>query len=257
MKEQPKVSVIMPAYNCERYISAAIESVLEQSWENFELLVVDDCSRDGTAACVEKYTRRDSRVRLICCGKNQGVAMARNRGIDEAAGEYIAFLDSDDVWVREKLEKQLSIAEETGAEIVYGSYSFIDEAGKRIKRPFVVPEFTDFGRMINRNVIGNSTVLLKADLLAEHRFRSDVHHEDYVLWLELLEIPVKARGCRDVLMHYRQVGDARNRNKLQAARERWKIYRTVLDLSVLRSACAFVCYSVSGVLKYYVPWMRS
>ena len=247
-----KVSVIMPAYNCARYVSEAIDSVLKQTYTDLELLVIDDSSDDDTFAVVEMYEARDVRVRGIKNPKNIGVAATRNRGIEIATGEYIAFLDADDVWIENKIEKQLQILLEKDADIVYSSYCFINEKSQKIKRPYFVPAETNYQKMLVENVIGLSTVLIKTKLMKKHCFKDSVQHEDYVLWLEFLQDLINAVGCKEVLMCYRQDRDSRNNNKLRAAKERWKIYRQTLGMSFIQSAVVFVRYVFWGVLKYYL-----
>ena len=253
MKAQNKafVSVIMPAYNSEKYISAAIESVTKQTHENWELIVINDASPDNSAEIAQKYAEKDLRIRVINQKSNGGVSRARNLGIESAKGDFIAFLDSDDVWVSEKLEKQLKLLDENNAQIAYSSYDFIDENGKSIKKPFFVSKETDYKKMLGKNEFGCSTVLLKADLLKEHKFSTEFYHEDYLLWLTLLKLPVKALGVTDVLTHYRVVETSRSFDKKNAAKHRWEIYRKALKLSLFESTVAFLKYAVTAVKKHY------
>ncbi len=244
------VTVIMPAYNCEKYLKDAVESVKAQSCEQWVLLIIDDCSTDGTGALAEELAAADERIRVLHNEKNCGVGRTRNRGIQEASSEWIAFLDSDDVWEPDKLERQLKIACQ-GADLVYCSYDLIDQNGKPIRRPFLVPEETDFRSMLSSNAIGCSTTLIRTSILKDHLFNPEVFHEDYLLWMELLKEKYTARGDRKVLSHYRQVSGAKNIRKGNAAKERWRIYREYLQLDWCTSALAFFGYAIKGILKYY------
>lgn len=246
------ISIVMPAYNCEKYISEAIESVLKQTYCDWELLIVDDCSADGTARIAEQFAENDSRIKLIKQPQNGGVARARNTGVAMAKGEYIAFLDSDDMWCEDKLEKQIKLQEESGAAVIYSSYDFIDEDGNMILKPYIVPPKTDYSKMLHSNVVGCSTLLADTQILKKHPFSTDFYHEDYVLWMELMSIPVKAVGNTEVLSHYRLVKGSRSDNKKNAAKQRWNIYRNALNLGFVKSCIAFVMYGVSGVIKYYL-----
>lgn len=246
------VSVIMPAFNCEKYISKSIDSVHHQTHKNWELIIVDDNSSDNTASIATEYTKKDSRIRVIHQIPNAGCAQARNLGISEAKGKYIAFLDSDDIWVAEKLEKQLSLLNEKKAKIVYSSYDFIDENDIGIKKPFIVATETNYKKMLGRNEIGCSTVIVDAYLLQLHMFRKEFYHEDYVLWMELLSLPVTAVGVTDVLTHYRVISTSRSYDKKNAAKWRWKIYRGALNLSIAESTWAFLKYAVNAVKKHYL-----
>ena len=248
--KQPLITVVMPNYNGQRFVEQAIDSVLAQTYTNFELIVVDDCSTDASLQLVEKKAAGDSRIRVITMDHNSGVANVRNTGIREAKGEYIALLDNDDLWTPDKLERQLAIAE-NGAEIVYCSYDFIDEKGNPVGKPFIVPSQTNFNKMLALNAIGCSTSFIRADFMKAHPFSQGFYHEDYALWMELLRVCPTASGDREVLMHYRLVSGSRSNKKGNAAKKRWNIYRKALKLDVFTSVWAFVRYAVNGVIKYY------
>lgn len=247
----PKVSVIMPAYNVERFVEAAVRSVMEQTVTDWELLVLDDGSRDGTCAVVERLAAEDPRVRLIRNRQNMGVAKTRNRGFDLCAGQYIALLDSDDVWHGDKLEKQLALMEETGADICYCSYAIVDDQGNKVKGDYKVPSRVDFNGLVKENVIGCSTVVLRRSVIEKHRFITDFYHEDYVLWLELLRSGYRAAGCTQTLVDWRLILNSRSFNKRNAAKNRWKIYREYLKLPLGRSIVAFAAYGTASLKKYF------
>lgn len=248
--ENVHVSVVMPAYNAEKTIAESIESVLNQTYVNYELIIVDDASTDSTLHIAVDYGKINSKIRVLRNIKNFGVAVTRNHGIEEARGKYIALLDSDDVWEADKLERQINLAIKERADIVYCSYDFINERGNPIKRPFIVPICTDFEAMLTKSVISCSTVLIDAQLLKRNPFESSIYHEDYTLWMRLFSMPIKAVGDRKVLMHYRQISGSRNEKKLHAAIERWKIYREYLHLSRRKSMMSFFLYAVNGLKKY-------
>ncbi|MCI6538113.1 MAG: glycosyltransferase [Lachnospiraceae bacterium] len=244
------VSIVMPAYNCEKFIGKAIKSVQDQTWTEWELIIIDDCSTDHTYDTADTYAQKDARIRLLRQEQNSGVACARNRGIQEAKGDMIAFLDCDDAWVSAKLEKQLELQRETGAEIIYCSYDFINENDETIRKPFIVPGITNYDKMLASSVISCSTALIKTSLLKKHLFQPEYYHEDYVLWMELLAIPVRAVGNREVLAHYRQLSGSRSNNKKNAAKQRWFVYRNVLHLGMIKSLNAFAKYALLGMIKY-------
>lgn len=251
MKNSILISVVMPNYNGHRFVEQAIDSVLNQTYQNFELIVVDDCSNDDSLSLIEHKAQSDNRIRVIALEHNAGVANARNVGIKEAKGEYIALLDNDDLWTEDKLERQLALAQK-GADIVYCSYDFIDEENNSIKKPFIVPQETNFNKMLASSVISCSTSFIKTELMQAYPFNPDFYHEDYVLWMELLRVCPTAYGDQKVLMHYRQVTGSRSNKKGNAAKERWNTYRKALKLNTVTSAWAFVRYAVNGVMKYYL-----
>lgn len=247
----PLVSVIMPAYNSERYIGEAIVSVLAQTFPEWELVVVDDCSNDGTACIAKRFSESDARVKVVLMSENGGVAAARNRGIAEACGAYVALLDSDDLWEPDKLELQVALAERSGAPIVYCSYDLISQDGQDVGKPFVVPPVTDFEAMLEKSVIGCSTCLISTEIMKTHPFSNEFHHEDYVLWMTLLREGYAACGCSEVLMHYRQIPGSRSSDKIKSAKGRWEAYRKGLGMPIGKSLASFVRYAVSGVRKYH------
>lgn len=246
------VSIVTPAYNCEKYLRQTVESVVRQTFENWEMIIVDDCSTDGTLALAQELAAQEKRIRVLRNETNQGVSRTRNRAIAETRGEYIALLDGDDLWESDKLERQVALLEK-GYDLAYCSYDFWDESGQPIEtmRPFIVPERTDYQKMLVSSVVSCSTAMVRAGLLKAHPFRTDTYHEDYALWMELFALPVRAAGDEKVLMHYRQVRGSRSNAKGNSAKKRWEVYRRTLHMGLLESAWAFCRYAVRGVMKYF------
>lgn len=249
MSTVPMVSVIMPAYNCEKYIQKAIDSVIAQTYSDWELLIIDDCSKDGTAAIATKAAENDDRIKVISQPHNGGVSKARNRGIEEAEGTWVALLDSDDYWTEDKLEKQLACANRENADIVFCSYGFVDEVGSEYGS-FIVPKQTDFDATLSKSVISCSTCFIRAELFKANPFSSEFYHEDLYLWLKMLQQGAIARGVTDILAYYRQVEGSRSNDKLHSAIERWKIFRQAFHLPFFYSCKVFILYAFGGVFKY-------
>lgn len=247
--ENTLISVIMPAYNAEKYIGQAIESVIAQTFGNWELLIIDDASSDATARIACDYAERDERIRVYKKPENSGVANSRNLGFEKAGGEWIALLDSDDVWYSEKLEKQLELTKRSGAEIIYCAYEMIDESGNKIS-DFSVPESADYSYMLKRCVLSCSTVLLARETIQENRFSTEYYHEDYALWLKLLKKGYKATGCTEMLAAYRVAENSRSGDKLRAAKNRWMIFRKAEKLPFFKAVWAFIGYAYYGFVKY-------
>lgn len=247
----PLVSVVIPVYNAELFLTQAVDSVLGQTYGNIEIILVDDCSQDGSRQIMKAYADRDRRIHLLFNDKNRGVAQTRNIGIQAAAGEYIALLDSDDIWIKSKLEKQISLMQEKRADVGYGSMDLIDEDGKKIKT-FFVPSTTNYQEMLTRCYFSCSTVVIRASLLKTHLFREDFYHEDYLLWLEMLALNVTAVGVSDVVAYYRQIRGSRSHGKMKAAINRWRIYRDALEMDLFKCIKIFIRYAIEGVKKYYL-----
>lgn len=253
MKEQkaaPLVSVIMPAYNAEEFIEEAISSVQAQEVSDWELIVIDDGSQDGTQKIVEQFMQKDSRIRLIVNEANMGVGKSRNRGLDMCRGEYVALLDSDDYWKPQMLTKMIACAQCTNADIIYCSYAIVDEKGKKLCNDFIVPEETNFRQSMIRSVITCSTVLITKKIAENHRFPTDIYHEDIALWFQLLRDGVAARGVTDILAAYRQRENSKTANKLKSACRRWVIYRKHLNLPVLDCISLLIQYGYYGLIKF-------
>lgn len=248
---QPLVSIVMPVYNGEKYIVEALESVINQSYDDWELIIVNDCSTDSTGKVLADFAENDLRIRVIENKTNCGAAKSRNAAISESKGQYIAFIDSDDIWHEDKLEKQIAQATEANADILFCSYSLMSANGKNYK-DFIAPPKTDFEKMLRENVIGCSTAVVRAELLKEHAFREDYYHEDYLLWLELLREGNIASGISDVLVDYRVSDTSRSGNKFHSAKERWKIYRNALKMDTFESCVCFLSYANNGVKKYFL-----
>lgn len=247
----PLVSVIIPAFNAEQTIERAVRSGLAQSFADIEILVIDDASVDSTREIVEGLAREDKRVRLLRNDGNMGVANSRNRGFDEAKGEYAALLDADDEWLPEKLERQLAFIANAGCDICCTSYFLMDSEGRSLGKTVFVPDDVSFNLMLRKNVIGASTAVFKTGIVSELRMRSDFMHEDYVFWLEALKTGYTARGLNEPLMRYCFSESGRSHDKRNAAKERWKVYRRYLGYSWLKSAHYFLIYAAHGIRKYY------
>ncbi len=248
--DAPLVSVVMPAYNAEKFLLQAVCSVMAQTVTDWELLILDDGSTDATAALAAQLAAQDSRVRLLKNDTNMGVAKTRNRALKLCCGHFIAFLDSDDVWQPEKLERQLRLLAQTGADLAYTAYAIIDEQGRRIRNDYLVPPQTDFEKMLRENVMGCSTVMLRAASLGQRRFAEDCYHEDYALWLQLLRSGHRAVGCPEVLVSWRRQANSRSFDKRKAAAQRWQVYRKQRKLPLWKSIWVFACYALAGWHKY-------
>ncbi len=249
-KQLPKVvSVIMAAYNSERYIKNAVSSVLAQTYADLELLIVDDCSTDATYAILQEYAAKDSRVQLLRNEHNQGCAASRNRALTACRGAFVAFIDSDDVWQPQKLEHQLQFLQTQRADLVYTNYRMIDADGAFLKHRSVKKKAC-LEDLLDENYINFSSPLFTRQSLGALRFDSSWYHEDYVFLLQyMLQRPVCL--CLDEeLVSYRVHPGSRSYNKLNAAWHRWKIIRHYLKYSHVDSLHYFIRYAVNGLKKY-------
>lgn len=243
------VSVIMAAYNAEKTVQQAILSALGQTYRNLEILVVDDCSTDGTADIVKKLAGEDRRIRLFQNRKNRGVSHARKRALENAAGSWVAILDSDDVWMPEKLEKQIRFQKERNAALIFTGSAFMDADGRKMGWELHVPEELGYRKLLKQNLISNSSVLVKKSLYETFYVREERLHEDFAVWLTLTKTGVSAYGIDEPLLIYRLAGASKSGNKLLAAKMNWNTYRYV-GLNVFQAGYYMAWYMVNGVLKY-------
>lgn len=243
------VSIIMAAYNAEKTIELAIESVLNQTYSNFELLVINDCSKDGTAKLVEAFSAKDNRVRLISNEKNSGVSYTRKHGLEEANGSWIAILDSDDAWTPEKLEKQIELQRRTNADLLFTGSAFMDSEGHPIDWYLHAPAEVTYRQLLKQNVLSNSSALVRKELYSRYYAIGDDMHEDFAIWLSILKDGKKAYGVDEPLLIYRIAKSSKSGNKVKAAKMNWNTYRYV-GLNVVEAAYYEAWYMFKNVMKY-------
>jgi len=243
------ISIITPSYNSKRFIKATIESVLSQTYENWEMIIVDDVSPDDSNEIIEEYCKQDSRIKLIKLEKNSGPAVARNRAIEEAKGRYIAFLDADDLWLPEKLEQQLSFMKENNLSFTYSAYKLIDEKDSDLG-VFIPPMQASYSSILKTNPIGCLTAIYDTKKLGKIYMPNILKRQDYGLWLKILKQINTTKGILEPLAIYRIRKNSVSSNKLKAASYQWKIYREVEKLNLFKSFYYFVNYIYYGLKKY-------
>lgn len=246
------ISIILPAFNCEKTLEETLVSVLGQTYRDIEIILINDASTDGTAAICDRFARMDSRIRYYVNFKNIGVLETRLRAINLSKGEWIAFIDSDDIWSPDKLEKQADLQKETGCDLVYTASSFINENGKMFKWIMHVPEEVSYKRLLRQNIISNSSVLLrKSDFLkySPYSEREKDMHEDFACWLCMLRAGLKARGINEPLITYRIHKKSISSNKVNASKLNMNTYKYI-GLDLFERYFYQCCYAVNGILKY-------
>lgn len=247
--EDELISIITPAYRAAAYISDTINSVLAQTHLNWEMLIADDCSPDNTREIINSFAALDPRIKLIACAVNGGPAAARNAALECAKGRWIAFLDSDDIWLPQKLEKTLKHAKAKNAAITFTGFRRISFDGSRTGSYRSVPSSLKYRQLLGNTVIATSTVLLDRDKTGDVRMQK-TFYDDFVCWLGLLRRGLKGCGLNEDLMRYRVVEKSVSRNKSRSAQEVWKTYRHIENLGLVPSAWHFVNYAARGYVKY-------
>ncbi|TYB33573.1 MAG: glycosyltransferase family 2 protein [Flexistipes sinusarabici] len=235
------VSVITPSYNSAKFISQTIESVLAQTYENWEMIIVDDASPDNSNDIIENYCEKDSRIKLIKLERNSGPAVARNRAIEKAKGRYMAFLDADDLWKPEKLEKQLVFMYDNGCSFSYSFYETMNEEGKRLYKIIRPPVKLSYNDMLKSNYIGCLTVIYDTEKLGKMYMPLIKKRQDYGLWLNILKKIDYAFCAPEVLAIYRVRESSISINKFTLLKYNWKLFRKCEEFSVSKSL-------------YYLTW---
>lgn len=242
-----KVSIIMPAYNCERFIKRAIASVQNQTYKDWELLITNDCSTDSTVDIVTSIMEKDNRIKLYHNSKQSGAAASRNRSVKNASGIYIAFLDSDDVWKPNKLEKQIAFMEKHNYHFTCTSYDKIDE--KDNKLGIIIPAICVDYEGLLRRCPGNSTVIYNSKKLGKFLVPLIKKRNDYLMWMQVIKKAKRIDGLDDVLSSHRIVSNSISSKKFTLVKYHWIVYRDYERLSILKSGYLCMYWIAKAVLK--------
>lgn len=249
MKHRELVSIIMPAYNAEATIKDSIESVLSQTFPYWELIIIDDASIDGTWDIASAYAIQDSRIQVLQNKTNCGASETRRRGNKTARGQWLALLDSDDVWMPDKLEKQMNIAAEGKAQLIFTGSGYMNHLGHPREWVFHVPESITYRQLLKQNMISNSSVLIRKDWFEQSILNLKNVHEDFICWLRFLRAGGVARGIDEPLLIYRLSPNSKSGNKFHSACMMCRSYRAI-GLSVLETAYYMCWYTVTGIIKH-------
>lgn len=229
------VSIITPTYNCGKFIGETIESVQRQTYTNWEMVIVDDCSKDRTKEIVKEYINKDARIKYYCLKNNSGAAVARTRAMQLADGEYMAFLDADDLWSEDKLEKQIQFMRQNNYAFSCTAYEQIDEEGNLINKIVKTIPKTDYNRLLLDCPVGNSTVMYSVKKMGKFEVPNIRKRNDDALWLQMLKREKYIMGMPDVLMKYRIRKNSISSNKLKVIKYHWILYRKIEHLNIFRS----------------------
>ena len=246
------VSIIVPVYNVKKYIVETMDCVRAQTYADWELLLVEDGSTDGTKQIIQDYIQRtaDERICLIEQSENRGAAKARNDGVSQAKGRYIAYLDSDDLWEPEKLEMQLAFMKKKEAAFSFTGYEFADENGQGLGKVVHVPETLNYKQALKNTTIFTTTVMFDIDKISKDKLvMPQIKSEDTALWWRVLREGYLAYGLDKNLVRYRRVGKSLSSNKLEAIRRIWNLYRKAEGLGIFQSMWNFCFWAVRAVVR--------
>jgi glycosyltransferase involved in cell wall biosynthesis len=246
------VSIITPTHNSISFIEDTIQSVLKQSFFDWEMIIVDDFSTDNTVELINSFVKHDPRIKLIQLAENSGAAIARNIAIEAAQGRYIAFLDSDDLWLPNKLEKQLAFMQENNYAFTFSAYDKINENG-HVFGSIGVPNKVSYFDLLTTNYIGCLTVIYDTSYFGKIHMSTLSKREDFATWLNMLKKVDFAFGLNEPLAKYRVYQGQSSSKKINMAYETWKLYREVERISMIESLYYFSHYAFFGLLRTKYP----
>ncbi len=248
---QDLVSIITPVYNSAKYLKETMDSVKAQSYEHWEMLLVDDCSEDGSADIIKAYANQDDRIKYISLEINSGAAAARNRGLAESRGRYIAYLDADDIWLKDKLKKQIAFMKKNNAYFTCCDYDKIEDDGTLLKKVVHMPETITYNQLLRNTIIQTVGVIVDTKhvdvrLLNMPNVRRG---QDSATWLKMLRNGVEFHGQNEVLALYRRVPQSLSSNKLNAIKRTWYLYRGVEKLGLAKSVFCIAGWAYNASKK--------
>lgn len=244
------VSIIVPIYNAERFLNETIDTIENQTYTDWELILVNDCSKDKSLEIIEKRIKKNSNIKVVNLEKNLGVANARNKGIDVARGNFICFIDADDLWKKEKLEKQIEFMKKMECAFSFTGYEFANEKGIGNGKVVKVPQKMKYKDALKNTIIFTSTVMFNMEKISKEEIKMEkVKSEDTATWWRILRNSYIAYGLNENLTYYRRTYGSLSSNKLEAIKRIWFLYRKVEKLNIIFSIYNFCFYAVNAVRR--------
>jgi teichuronic acid biosynthesis glycosyltransferase TuaG len=247
-KQENLVSIITPSYNSEKFISKTINSILNQTYNNWELLITDDCSTDETLNIIRSFQENDNRIKLFKLAANKGAGVARNNSIEKAKGRFIAFLDSDDQWKPNKLEIQIDFMLSNSLALTYSGYDVINENGIYLKniRP---PKVVNFQKIISNNYIGCLTAVYDTKIIGKHYMPKIRRRQDWVLWINIIKIIRETKGIENSLAIYTDRKNSISDNKFLMLKYNWQVYSKYLRYNNVKSIILIFNFLIHYAIK--------
>lgn len=248
--DNERVSVITPVYNAARFIAGMVDSAATQTYKDIEIVLVDDCSKDNSADIIAELQNKYTNIVYHKQDKNQGAAVARNTALNLATGRYVAFLDSDDLWLPEKIERQLALMKEMECPFCYAAIDFMDEEGNVIKGKRNIQETCDYKYLLHNTIIATSTVVIDRNVLGDFQMPLRRGGQDYATWLMLLRNGTIARGINEVLSHYRISSGSLSSNKWKSIKQVWQIQTHDEGINKVKVVWHVCCFIWNALKKY-------
>lgn len=247
-----KVSIITPAYNAAKYISRTIDSVRDQTYTEWEMIIIDDGSRDNTAEIVANYANKDNRIKLLR-QNNAGSAAARNNALRNSTGQLVCFLDADDLWDADFLSSQVTFIKERDAALVFASYRRINAEDDEILKPFIVPDRVNYIGLLKTCSISCLTAMYDKERVGENYFNENLRsmRDDFVFWLQILKKIPYAYGNKAILASYRVFANSTTGNKKKVIKPQFNVYYKVEKLGLIKSIYYLLNWAINGLKKYH------
>lgn len=244
------VSIVTPIYNGEGYVAETVRAIQAQTYQNWELLITDDCSKDGTASILQEFARLDHRIKPLRTPVNSGPANARKTSLQQARGRYLALCDGDDVWLPEKLERQLNFMQKSGIVYSYTQYRRINKTGDTVGHLIAGPKQMTYRKLLRYTAIATSTIIIDRATVGDVDF-VNAYYDDMVFKLDVLKRGFVAYGLEEDLMRYRVVTNSVSRNKINSAMQVWHTYRDIEKLGLMTSIWSFIGYGYYGFVNHF------
>ncbi len=245
------VSVIIPVYNASAHLEETMNSVFSQTYNKIEIVLVDDCSTDSSAQIISKKQDEHTNIVYYKQERNRGAGMARNKALEIAKGQFIAFLDADDLWLPEKISKQLALMKETGSPFSYTAIEMIDENGSTLKSKRKIRKSIDYNFLLSNTMIATSSVVIDRNYYGNFQMHNRRGGQDYATWLKLLRNGVIACGVDDVLVRYRITKNSLSSNKLKSLKQIWEIQSQEEQINKIKVLLNIIKWCINVVKKYF------
>ncbi len=245
------ISIVVPVYNASKFLDETIRNVKEQTYSDWELVFVDDVSKDDSEKIIKKYMKTDKRIKYFKQDKNGGPALARNRGIEEAKGTFLCFLDADDLWDKDKLEKQINFMKEKNIAFSYTSYEFVTFDGKRTGKKVIAKDVIKYKELLTNTIIFTSTVMFNLNLIDKEKIKmKNIRYvEDNATWFKILNQGYDAYGIKDVFSYYRRSENTESSKKMRIQKQLWKLYREEEKLGVLKTVKTIIVKDIKAIKR--------
>lgn len=249
---EEKVSVITPIYNAEKYLRKTLDSILAQTYKDIEIVLVDDCSSDDSANIIREYMQKHPEIVYFLQETNQGAGAARNKALELATGQYVAFLDSDDIWYPNKVSKQIELMEKRNCPFSYTAIEMIDENDNLLKNKRNIKETCDYKYLLHNTIIATSSVIIDRTILGDFRMPLRRGGQDYATWLILLREGCLARGINETLVKYRIGSNSLSSNKFKSIKQIWEIQSQDEGINKLRVCLNIALFTLNALKKYFI-----